>query len=78
MRMPLANRSMLIINNSGNVVKDRLSSPDTLQPLNDMSQFVNLKPNHALDLFDKLIRHILNYSAEVWDLNSMIIERVHL
>ena len=42
-------------------------------------KFVNLKPKHVLDLFDKLIRPILNYSAEVWGFtNSMIIERVHL
>ena len=42
-------------------------------------KFVSLKPQHILDLFDKLIRPILTYSAEVWGLTtSMITERVHL
>ena len=42
-------------------------------------KFVKFKPKHVLDLFDKLIRPILNYSAEVWGFtNSMISERVHL
>ena len=42
-------------------------------------KFVNLKPQHILDLFDKLIRPILTYSAEVWGFTtSMITERVHL
>ena len=42
-------------------------------------KFVNLKPQHILDLFDKLIQPILTYSAEVWGFNtSMITERAHL
>ena len=42
-------------------------------------KFVNLKPQHILDLFGKLIRPILTYSAEVWGFTtSMITERVHL
>ena len=42
-------------------------------------KFVNLKPKHVLDLFDKLIKPILNYGAEVWGLSqAMPIERVHL
>ena len=42
-------------------------------------KFVNLKPKHVLDLFDKLIRPIFNYSCEVWAFTrSMIIERIHL
>ena len=43
-------------------------------------KFINLKPKHVLDLFDKLIKHILNYSPEVWVFFSqaMVIERVHL
>ena len=42
-------------------------------------KFVNLKPQHILDLFDKLIRPILTYSAEVWGFTTyMITESVHL
>ena len=42
-------------------------------------KFVNLKPQHILHLFDKLIHPILTYSAEVWGFTtSMITERVHL
>ena len=42
-------------------------------------KFVNLKPRHVLDLFDKLIKPILNYSSEVWGFSqAMVIERVHL
>ena len=42
-------------------------------------KFVNLKPKHILDLFDKLSRPTLTYSAEVWGLTtSMITERLHL
>ena len=40
-------------------------------------KFVNLKPQHILDLFDRL-RPILTYSAEVWGLTtSMITKRAH-
>ena len=42
-------------------------------------KFVNLKPKPVLDLFDKLIKPILNYSSEVWGFSqAMVIERVHL
>ena len=42
-------------------------------------KFVYLKPKDVLDLFDKLIRPILNYSAEVWGFSqSMLIKRVQL
>lgn len=42
-------------------------------------KFVNLKPKHMLDLFDKLVKPILNYSAEVWGFSqSMVTERIHL
>ena len=42
-------------------------------------KFVNLKPKHVLDLFDKLIKPILNYGAEVLEFSqAMPIERVHL
>ena len=42
-------------------------------------KFVNLKPQHILDLFDKLICPILNYSSEVCGFTqSMITERIHL
>ena len=42
-------------------------------------KFVNLKPQHVLDLFDKLIRPILNYSSEIWGYTqSTITERIHL
>ena len=42
-------------------------------------KFVNFKPKHVLDLFDKLIKPILNYGAEVWGLSqAMPIERVHV
>ena len=40
---------------------------------------MNLKPKHVLDLFDKLIKSILNYGAEVWGFSqAMPIKRVHL
>ena len=42
-------------------------------------KIVNLKPQHILDLIDKLIWPILTYSAEVWGFTTyMITERVHL
>ena len=42
-------------------------------------KFVNLKPKHVLDLFDKLVKPILSYSSEVWGFSqAMVIERVHL
>ena len=34
-------------------------------------KFVNLKPQHILDLFDKVILPILTYSAEVWGLQHL-------
>ena len=42
-------------------------------------KFTFLSPKHKLDLFDKLIAPILNYSCEVWGFNqAQNIERVHL
>jgi len=32
--------------------------------------FPGITVQHKLDLFDKLILHILNYSSEVWGLND--------
>ena len=38
-----------------------------------------LSVSHAMDLFDKLITQILNYSSEVWGFDhGKAIERVHL
>ena len=46
---------------------------------NYMFHFTSLSPKHSLDLFDKLISPILNYSAEVWGFNKgLSIERTHL
>jgi len=43
-------------------------------------EFTNISVRHRLDLFDKLISLILNYSSQVWGFiqGSSIIERVHL
>ena len=42
-------------------------------------KFVNLKPQHILDLLDRLIWPILTYSAEVWGFTtSMITKLAHL
>ena len=42
-------------------------------------KFTFLAPKHKLDLFDKLITPILNYSSEVWGFNQALnVERVHL
>ena len=44
-----------------------------------LNNFVNLKPSHILDLFDKLISPILNYGSEVWGFAiADNIERVNL
>ena len=41
--------------------------------------FTQITPKHYLDLFDKLIKPILNYGSEVWDfVNDDAIEGVHL
>ena len=41
--------------------------------------FTDLSPNHILDLFNKLIRQILCYGAQVWGFsNSVQQERVYL
>ena len=41
--------------------------------------FTSLIPSHVIDLFDKLITPILNFSSEVWGFNkSPSIETVHL
>ena len=42
-------------------------------------KFTCISPKHKLDLFDKLISPILNYSSEVWGfIKANSIERVHL
>ena len=42
-------------------------------------KFTSISPKHKLDLFDKLITPILNYSCEVWGfIQANAIERVHL
>ena len=42
-------------------------------------KFTSILPKHKLDLFDKLIAPILNYSCEVWGfIQANAIERVHL
>ena len=42
-------------------------------------KFTSILPKHKLDLFDKLIAPILNYSCEVWGFIQVnAIERVHL
>ena len=41
-----------------------------------MYKFTEISPYHKLELFDKLISPILNYSAEVWGFCK--IETVHL
>ena len=42
-------------------------------------KFTYITPSHKLELFDKLISPILNYSSEVWGFNSApAIEKVHL
>ena len=41
--------------------------------------FTQITPKHYLDLFDKLIKPILNYGSEVWGFaNANVVERVHL
>ena len=42
-------------------------------------KFTYISPKHKLDLFDKLITPILNYSCEVWGFGqASAIERIHL
>ena len=42
-------------------------------------RFTFISPKHKLDLFDKLISPILNYSSEVWGFcQANAIERVHM
>ena len=42
-------------------------------------KFTFISPKHKLELFDKLISPILNYSSEVWDFGqAKVIERVHI
>ena len=44
-----------------------------------LNKFTELSPKHILELFDKLITPILNYSSEVWGFNKgAYIERTHL
>ena len=42
-------------------------------------KFTYINPSHKLELFDKLISPIVNYSSEVWGFtNAPSIERTHL
>lgn len=42
-------------------------------------KFTYISPKHKLDLFDKLVTPILNYSCEVWGfIQAKSVERVHL
>ena len=42
-------------------------------------KFTNVSPKHYIELFDKLIKPVLHYGAEIWGFsNSNMIERVHL
>ena len=44
-----------------------------------LNNFVSVSPRHHLDLFDKLVRPILQYGCEVWGFaNAPVIERLHL
>ncbi|KAL4240483.1 hypothetical protein ACF0H5_001275 [Mactra antiquata] len=44
-----------------------------------LCKFTNISVSHKIELFDKLITPILNYSSEVWGfVHGMSIERVHL
>ena len=44
-----------------------------------LHKFTYISPKHKLDLFDKLVTPILNYSCEVWGFGqAKAIERVHL
>ena len=44
-----------------------------------LNNFVSVSPRHYLDLFDKLVRPILQYGSEVWGFaNAPVIERLHL
>ena len=42
-------------------------------------QFTDISPYHRLELFDKLVAPIMNYSADVWEFGKADkIETVHL
>ena len=44
-----------------------------------LGHFITLTPKHVLELFDKLVSPVLNYSSEVWGFcKAKQIERVHL
>ena len=46
---------------------------------NYLYKFTVVSPKHTLELYDKLIAPIMNYSAEVWGFNKGLnIERIHL
>ena len=43
-----------------------------------LHRFVNISPEHVLELFDKLIKPILLYGSEIWGVvKRPSIERVH-
>ena len=44
-----------------------------------LNNVVSISPRHYLQLFDKLVRPILQYSCEVWGFaHAQVIERLHL
>ncbi len=62
---------------------DKMLAGQSLKAIFKMNKylykFTDLSPKHTLDLFDKLILPIMNYSSEVWGFNKGIhVERAHL
>ena len=44
-----------------------------------MYKFISILPRHMLDLYDKLVTPVLNYSSEIWGFHGGTrIERAHL
>ena len=44
-----------------------------------LHKFTEISPKHYLDLFDKLLKPVLQYGSEVWGFsNANLLERVHL
>ena len=39
-------------------------------------KFTDISPNHRLELFDKLVAPIMNYSAEVWEFAKQIKQKL--
>lgn len=62
---------------------DRMLAGQALKAIFKMNKylfkFTDISPKHTLDLFDKLVAPILNYSNEVWGFNNgSQVERTHL